>query len=166
MTVVSQKQKPNKERNKMDLETSIKIHTHMADVFSGKCRPDGTKEEPELLTYEKATDNLLELEKVNEDEVGPFMDEILSRSYATLEAKVDAVMDKGIDPAKFAAWDLNNGHNGERDYAEMEHKLISEEDLEDLFYEHRDQVFAEDRHAQDELDTYASINRQINNGTF
>jgi hypothetical protein len=30
----------------MDLETSIKIHTHMADVFAGKCRPDGAKENP------------------------------------------------------------------------------------------------------------------------
>ncbi len=30
----------------MDLETDLKIAIHMADVFSGKCRPDGTKEEP------------------------------------------------------------------------------------------------------------------------
>ena len=38
----------------MDLETSIKMANHMAGVFSGTHRPDGTKkEEPELLTFEE-----------------------------------------------------------------------------------------------------------------
>lgn len=57
----------------MDLETDLKMAIHMADVFSGKCRPDGTKE------------NLMSEDDVIESETFQHLIKSLERSddYAT-----------------------------------------------------------------------------------
>tara|TARA_R100001163_G_scaffold47441_1_gene35655 strand:- start:249 stop:638 length:390 start_codon:yes stop_codon:yes gene_type:complete len=126
-----------------------------------------TDNTPKILTFEEATDEpLQDLKEENEDRVGPYMDDIVDEVYKELEAMVSAVLKKGVDPAKFAAWDLNNGHHSELDYIKIEHKLISECDLEEMFEKHLDYILARDAWERDMDETYDSMIRQWNAGTF
>ena len=126
-----------------------------------------TDNTPKMLTFEEATDEpLQDLKEEKEDFVGPHMDDIVDGVYKELEAMVSAVLKKGVAPAKFAAWDLNNGHNSELDYIKIEHKLISEGDLEEMFDEHVDAVLGQAKADRDMDETYDSMIRQWNAGTF
>ena len=125
---------------------------------------------PKMLTFEEATGGLydgplVELERKNDDRVGPYMTDILNEVYKELEARVSAVLEKGIDLEKFEKW-KDGCDMTKREYVEMEHKLISECDLEDMFEKHREEILnqAEADRSMDE--TYDSMIRQYNAGTF
>ena len=147
---------------------------HHRNVNLGRQRPMSNKERtmsktdntPKMLPFEEATDEpLQDLKEEKEDSVGPYMTDILNEVYTELEAMVSAVLEKGIDLEKFEKW-KDGCDMTKREYVEMEHKLISEWDLEEMFDDHADAVLgqAEADRAMDE--TYDSMIRQWNAGTF
>ena len=125
-----------------------------------------TDNTPKMLTFEEATDEpLQDLKEENEDRVGPYMDDIVDEVYKELEAMVSAVLEKGIDLEKFEKW-KDGCDMTKREYAEMEHKLISEWDLEEMFEKHLDYILARDAWERAMDETYDSMIRQWNAGTF
>ncbi len=121
---------------------------------------------PKMLTFEEATDEpFADLEKANEDRVGPYMDEILDAVYEELEDRVGAVLEKGIDLEKFEKW-KDGCDMTKKEYVEMEHKIFSKCEVEDLFDYHRENILARDAWERDMDATYDSMIRQWNAGTF